>query len=612
VLIWKRKLRRTTAYRTLSLLGFTPSPRRDPTRPRVGPARLSRRKDGRFGSGIRTTQLRFDDFELEGSAVRRRTVTSPLPGSTVQTSESPISSPRMAATGEGTVVRIESDRLRALTAVDLKAFATPSPSVPVSEIRLGQHAGQRVDLMVIYSSRVGQHVGRLMLELPPRMSAREATALEMLASGARPQRTSLSGEYVVPDSARNGPFRVRTLDGPSREPTCDCEDFLERLAPCTHIFLVGHWLRAAAVGGPEGRFPVAVRRRARNWVTYNRAQTDEKRIFPLLLHNLCSELDEPLRDPHRAGRPPVPISDQVFCAIQKVHSKFSGRTSDGDRLAAAEAGLIQRAPRWDVTSRTLCDPETTPHLMELLARSAQPLRGIEDRAAIDSSGFRTTTFHHYRKERYNPSRLNVWLKGHVIVGVRTGIVIAAEITDGNAHDSPYFEVLLRRAREHGWELKEVLADKGYQGRKNFQVANELGIAAFVPFKKNQTGAAKGSATYHKMFLFFTYHREKFEEHYRDRNCVEVAFGAIKQKVGETIQSRNHYARVNELLCKLIVRNVTILIRAMAELGIAPDFLQTNSAQALGSAYAAGKASSTPIPAYPNLGDGAVAPTETSG
>jgi hypothetical protein len=560
--------------------------------PRVPMGRLSRRWDGRYESGIRTTQLRFEDLDSPGLERLEETVTVPVPGSICQISASPISSPRIAATAAGTVVRMDSDRLKARTAVDSKVFATTPDLVSHSDIRLGQHAGLLVGLSLIYPPRVGQHVGRLVVELPPRMPSREATALEMLRSGVRPIETPEAGVFLVPDPlVSGGPFRVEPPAGSGAESTCDCLDFFERLAPCVHLYLVGHWLRAAADPHFAGTFPAPVRRRGRISRAYDKAQTDEKRVLPVLIQNLCALTDEPPRDPHKAGRPPVPMADQLFCALQKVHSKFGGRTSDGDREVAVERGLIKRAPRWDVTSRTLCAPETTPRLMELLTWSALPFRHVEDRAAIDSSGFRTTTFHQYRKEKYDPTRKNVWIKGNALVGVRTGIIISAEVTESTAHDFPFFELLLRRARSVGWDLKEVLADKGYQGRRNFEVAQELGIAAIIPFKKNQTGESKGCAAYHKMFLFFTYHREKFEEHYRDRQMVEVTWNSIKARLDETIKSRSYHARVNELLCKFIIHNLTVTIRAMAELDLVPDFLQPNAMSALGSSYAAGRLSS---------------------
>ena len=45
----------------------------------------------------------------------------------------------------------------------------------------------------------------------------------------------------------------------------------------------------------------------------------------------------------------------------------------------------------------------------------------------------------------------------------------------------------------------------------------------------------------------------------------------KKKFGETIKSRNRVAHENEMLCKIIAYNITVLIHAMFELGITPDF-----------------------------------------
>lgn len=299
---------------------------------------------------------------------------------------------------------------------------------------------------------------------------------------------------------------------------------------------------------------------------------EEIRLLPTLLRELCSGVPEEERDPHKAGRPPIPLRDQVYCTIQKVHLGFSARRSSGHRHAAAAAGHIAAAPYFDVSSKVLCREETTPVLMDLLARSALPFRGIESRCAIDSTGFRTTKFHYYRNEKYTPTRKNQWLKAHALIGVKTHAVLAVEITSGSAGDSPQFGPLLTRAHNAGFDLEEVLADKAYNSRANFEIAKDLGVEAYIPFKSNSTGRAGGSSAYHKMFLFFTYHREKFEEHYRTRGQVEVTFGAIKQKIGETITSRKFTAQVNELLAKLVVHNLTMLIQAMYGFGILPDFL----------------------------------------
>ena len=76
----------------------------------------------------------------------------------------------------------------------------------------------------------------------------------------------------------------------------------------------------------------------------------------------------------------------------------------------------------------------------------------------------------------------------------------------------------------------------------------------------------------KAYLFFQLHREKFDAHYHKRSNVESTFGAIKQKFGETLKSKKTTAQVNELLCKIIAYNITVLIHEMFESNIVPDFL----------------------------------------
>jgi Transposase DDE domain len=132
---------------------------------------------------------------------------------------------------------------------------------------------------------------------------------------------------------------------------------------------------------------------------------------------------------------------------------------------------------------------------------------------------------------------------------------------------------LKRAVEAGFNIREVCADKGYLARDNYDAAAELDIDAIIPFQSNSTGQSKGSSMYHKMFLYFQYNRDKFDQHYGQRAQVETTFGAIKQKLGETLLSRNFTAQVNELVAKLVAYNTTVLIRQMFERDLLPDFLR---------------------------------------
>lgn len=406
---------------------------------------------------------------------------------------------------------------------------------------------------------------------------RAARAEEMLCAGIRVARLLGSeGEYVVPSQSGKGFYRVCTNGGGDCVETCTCPDFEERNTPCKHIHLVRLDRQAEEnpVPGPQvyaGVLPTKSPKRS--WGLYDQSQMDEYRLFNALLRDLAIGFPEPFLDPHRAGRKPIPIREQAFCAVQKAFLGFSLRRSHGFRAEAARNGILSKTPFWAVPSRFLCRPDVSEGLQDMLARSAIPLIGLEDRCAIDSTGLRTTRFNYYRKEKYEPTRENVWLKLHALVGVRTHAIPVLEVTSGSVNDSPQFRILLKRAIANGFRFQEVYADKGYVGRENYNVAAELNVLPFIPFKRNDTGATKGSPMYHKMFLFFQYQRDEFDAHYRQRAQVESTFGQFKQKFGETLASRNFNAQQNEILCLAIAHNISVLIRQMFEARILPDFLR---------------------------------------
>jgi len=416
-----------------------------------------------------------------------------------------------------------------------------------------------------------------MTDLPPKMVARQVRALEMLRGDSRVGRVlGTQGDYVVPSQSGKGFYRVHVPDVPGGTETCSCPDFEERQAPCKHIHLVRFDQKAeeespSPAGYGQTSPPEAPPKR--NWAIYNESQTEEYRLFNTLLRDLSIGFPEPQIDPHRAGRKPIPLRDQVFCAVQRGYLGFSLRRSHGFRAQAAKNGLLSDTPFWAVPSRFLCRPDVTEGLHDMLARSAIPLIGLEDKCAIDSTGLRTTRFNYYRQEKYNPSRENAWLKLHALVGVKTHVISVLDVTSGTVSDSPQFPALLRRATANGFRFKEVYADKGYQSRENFNAADQLEILPFIPFKRNQTGKAGGSSLYHKMFLFFQYQREEFDSHYGQRAQVESTFGSFKQKFGETLASRNFTAQLNEVLSLAIAHNITVMVRQMFEAGILPDFLR---------------------------------------
>ena len=134
--------------------------------------------------------------------------------------------------------------------------------------------------------------------------------------------------------------------------------------------------------------------------------------------------------------------------------------------------------------------------------------------------------HRHKKE-------HVWLDAHLCVGVRSNIVVAAVVRDGNSGDSPEFKGLVRRTAD-GFEVEEVSADKAYSSRENHEVVGQIGGIAYIPFRKNATARAGGSTLWKRAFHYFQLHRPEFDAHYHKRSNAESAIMAIKAKFGETL------------------------------------------------------------------------------
>jgi hypothetical protein len=91
-------------------------------------------------------------------------------------------------------------------------------------------------------------------------------------------------------------------------------------------------------------------------------------------------------------------------------------------------------PSYNSVFRYLEAEALTPYLYELIAASALPLKSVEEDFAIDSSGFSTGQFMRWFDVKYGKEEdRRMWLKVHLMCGVKTNIVTSVEISDGYAN-----------------------------------------------------------------------------------------------------------------------------------------------------------------------------------
>jgi transposase len=353
---------------------------------------------------------------------------------------------------------------------------------------------------------------------------------------------------------------------------CICSDFTGSRLNCKHILAVQ--IRSTGLTASEADKELSSRPRqtySQAWVAYNEGRRAELGLFDSVLWELMVDVTDPTPI-KQTGRPRLPLRDTLYCAVQKVYHDLDLRVAHGlnDRLCAAGQTTVARSR--NMSSIIFRRPEVTPILQELISRAALPLASIEGTFAVDSSGFRTTAFGDYCREKYGAKTHNVWIKANIICGTTTHVVPWVTVTDGHAGDSPEFPGLVNETVDAGFVLREVYADKGYLSGLNYEAVRQVGGTAYIMFKKNSHGhgqlpARSPSPLWKKMWHFLQSNPTEFLQHYHKRENVESVFGAVKKRFGETIKSRDPVAQRNELLSKFLCWNVATLIHEAYEHGV---------------------------------------------
>ncbi len=404
------------------------------------------------------------------------------------------------------------------------------------------------------------------------MEERELKGLEIAAKSKLTQKGNM---WLVP-SQSGIPEKYSVALSADEKPQCTCRDYEFRNENCKHIFAVQYTIEREQTddGQTVVTETVKVVRKtySQNWPAYNAAQTHEKSELQGLLYELCRTLPEPVQE---RGRPHLSIADMIFSATYKIYSTVSGRRFATDLREAKASGYLSKLPSYQSVFRYLDSEALTPYLYELIGASAMPLKSVETDFAVDPSGFSTGQFMRWFNVKYGKKEdRRMWLKVHLMCGVKTNIVTSVEISDAYSNDHNYFKPLVDKTAERGFKMEEISADKAYLSGENFLTTIRHGAAPYIPFKTNSTVQSTYSAKstlWTRMFHFYNLHREEFLTHYHKRSNVETTFHMIKAKFGQRLRSKTLTAQTNEALCKVLCHNLCVVIQSAHELGIDRTF-----------------------------------------
>jgi transposase len=371
-----------------------------------------------------------------------------------------------------------------------------------------------------------------------------------------PSQTNSTGSYLVK-------FK-------GHEPECECPDCQLNRKKCKHILAVELYLKKEI--DKEGNITETRGMRvtySQDWKAYNKSQTNEKLVFMKLLKDLCENIEQPA---YEFGRPTLPFADMLFGSVMKVYTGFSLRRFMSDMKIAKEMQLVDNVPCYSSLSNFMNRKEIKKIIEQLIVLSSLPLKEIEKDFAIDSSGFSTSRFGRWFDYKWGKEqKYRIWLKAHIITGVKTNIITGVKITDGQEHDSSQLAELVKKTAKN-FNISEVSGDKAYSSRENLNTISEVGGTPFIPFRKNTTKKRGSLGIWGKMYHYFMYKHEEFLQHYHKRSNSETTFYMIKTKFKSDIKSKKQVAQINELLIKVLSHNICVVIQEINELGVRGEFI----------------------------------------
>jgi transposase len=162
------------------------------------------------------------------------------------------------------------------------------------------------------------------------------------------------------------------------------------------------------------------------------------------------------------------------------------------------------------------------------------------------------------------------VKAHAQVVTVTNVITAIEVTESNVGDAPMLVPLLESTVAAGFDVREVSADKAYLSNEILTAIEKVGAVPYVPLKSNSRGTG-GSDAWRRLWHTFEARNDEFLACYHKRSNVESTFSAVKRKFGASVRAKTPAAQTNEVLLKALCFNLTCVVQAIHEVGIAPTF-----------------------------------------
>jgi transposase len=372
-------------------------------------------------------------------------------------------------------------------------------------------------------------------------------------------------EWRVASQSTEGAFyTVRVVLGRT---VCNCPDFSDLQAPCKHIFATRFTSNPKEQDNPPD-LPGNILPLRRDWKTYNQMKPWVESCVAHLLLNLARVLDDP---PPRRGNQPAPLADLIFASVMRVYVDESARDFCGDVVKKwVDAGYISQLYHFNTLTSFMRRKVVTHILTEFIRETARPLAQLDSPRviAIDSTGFTMAQSSTWYDVKYGRTTKREYRKLHIAVDALTHVVTDAIVSNSNGDDTTRLPTLLKGTMTR-ITPSDVVADKAYAGKPNYDAIQSAGATPFIPPRGRMTG--KGSELMRQMFHAFRTEDPVILQRYHQRSNVETVMFMLKTQFGERLATRSQTGQVNELLAKVLCHNLHSLVMASARFGLSLKF-----------------------------------------
>lgn len=262
--------------------------------------------------------------------------------------------------------------------------------------------------------------------------------------------------------------------------------------------------------------------------------------------------------------------------MHKIYHNYSSWRTESELKIARAMGIIDDVYKRTTLMKYMQDERITKMLHRLYKIIAQPVAPIELYFAADATGisnaYGNTRWIKIRHTKEELKKRKEYSKLNIISGCKTNIIASASVTKGTTHESPYFKALLDDTAKI-FSVKEVMADAGYLSKDNVNAIADIGAVPFIMGKKNVNVPMRGTmSAWGAMLRLWKNHQMYFAEHYHKRSNVESTFGALKRKFGDFCRCKKPESQENEILCKIVCFNTTVLSEALLSYDLKPEFM----------------------------------------